>query len=93
MEKQYIIDETVGHYPKKVYVSIWGDKINEAQLQIGNLLQIDFDIESREYNSKWYTDIKAWKIEFAGTSTQNTPDNAVNTDAFIPISEDDVLPF
>jgi hypothetical protein len=56
-------------------------------------LQIDFDIESREYNSKWYTDIKAWKIEVAGTSTQNTPNNATNTDDFIPNGEDDVLPF
>ena len=42
---------------------------------MSNLLQIDFDIESREYNNKWYTDIKAWKIELAGTSTQKIPDN------------------
>ncbi len=92
-KKQDIIVETDGQYPKKVCVSIWGDKINEGQLQIGNSLQIDFDIESREYNSKWYTDIKAWKIEVASTNTQNIPDNVVNTDDFIPNSEDDVLPF
>ena len=92
-EKQDIIVETDGQYPKKVCVSIWGDKINEGQLQIGNILKIDFDIESREYNSKWYTDIKAWKIEVAGTRTQNTPDNTVNTDDFIPNGEDDILPF
>ncbi len=92
-KKQDIIVETDGQYPKKVCISIWGDKINEGQLQIGNLLQIDFDIESREYNSKWYTDIKAWKIEVAGTSSQNTPNNATNTDDFIPNGEDDVLPF
>ena len=92
-KKQDIIVETVGQYPKKVCVSIWGDKINEGQLQIGNSLQIDFDIESREYNSKWYTDIKAWKIEVAGTGTQNTSDNTVNTDDFIPNGEDDILPF
>ena len=92
-KKQDIIVETDGQYPKKVCVSIWGDKINEGQLQIGNILKIDFDIESREYNSKWYTDIKACKIEVAGTSTQNTPDNTVNTDDFIPNGEDDILPF
>lgn len=92
-KKQDIIVETDGQYPKKVCISIWGERINEAQLQIGNLLKIDFDIESREYNSKWYTDIKAWKIEVAGTSAQNNPDNTVNTDDFIPNGEDDVLPF
>ncbi len=92
-KKQDIIVETDGQYPKIVCVSIWGDKINEGQLQIGKLLKIDFDIESREYNSKWYTDIKAWKIEEAGTSTQNTPDNTVNTANFIPKGEEDILPF
>jgi hypothetical protein len=37
-KKQDIIVETDGQYPKKVCISIWGDKINEGQLQIGNLL-------------------------------------------------------
>jgi len=92
-KKQDIIVETDGQYPKKICISIWGDRINEGQLQIGNLLQIDFDIESREYNSKWYTDIKAWKIEVAGTSTQNTPTNDTNTNDFITNGEDDILPF
>ena len=92
-KKQDIIVETDGQYPKKVCISIWGEKINEAQLQIGNLLKIDFDIESREYNSKWYTDIKAWKIDVLDTSAQNATDNHVDTAAFVPNSEDDVLPF
>jgi len=92
-KKQDIIVETDGQYPKKVCISIWGDKINEGQLQIDNLLQIDFEIESREYNSKWYTDIKAWKIEVASSSTQNTPDNSIHKADFIPYGEDEVFPF
>jgi len=92
-KKQDIIVEPGGQYPQKICISILGDKINEGQLQIGNLLQIDFDIESREYNSKWYTDIKVRKIELAGTSTQNTPDNAVNTNYFMPNDAGDILPF
>ena len=69
-KKQDIIVETDGQYPKKVSISIWGDKINEQQLTIGNTLTIDFDIESREYSGRWYTDLKAWKIDIAN---QNTP--------------------
>ena len=65
-KKQDIIVETDGTYPKKVCVSIWGDKINESQLQIGATLNISFDVESREYNGRWYTDVKAWKLEAAG---------------------------
>jgi hypothetical protein len=75
-KKQDIIVETDGQYPKKVCVSIWGDKINESQLVIGNELKIDFDVESREYNSRWYTDVKAWKIE---------PANSSNAGSNIPI--------
>ena len=64
-KKQEIIVEIPGQYPKNVCVAIWGDKINESQLQIGNELTISFDIESREFNGRWYTDVKAWKIEAA----------------------------
>ena len=32
-KKQDIIVETDGQYPKKVCISIWGDKNNEGQLQ------------------------------------------------------------
>ena len=46
-KKQDIILETEGQYPKKICVSIWGEKINESQLQIGNVLTILFELESR----------------------------------------------
>ena len=70
--KQDVIVETEGQFPKKVCFSIWGDKINVSQLQIGNKLKIEFDIESREYKGKWFTDIKAWKIELIGSGTPKT---------------------
>ncbi|MFT4093916.1 MAG: DUF3127 domain-containing protein [Niabella sp.] len=66
--KQEIIVETSGQYPKKVCISIWGDKINEKVLQVGNTLNISFDVESREYNGRWYTDVKAWKVDAAGNT-------------------------
>jgi len=91
-KKQEIILETEGQYPKKVCCSIWGDKINYQQLQIGNLLKIDFEIESREYNSKWYTDVKAFKIEVLNITSIDTPISTNN-----PIEdakdESDILPF
>lgn len=64
-KKQDIIVETDGQYPKKVCISIWGDKASESVLQIGNILDISFDVESREYNGRWYTDVKAWKVDLA----------------------------
>jgi len=90
-KKQDIIVETEGQFPKKICISIWGDKINEVLLKPGNELKIDFDIESREYNGRWYTDIKAWKIELASASNQsnsNLTDNSEDSKR-----EDDDLPF
>jgi hypothetical protein len=68
-KKQEVILETEGQYPKKVCVAIWGDKADDKILQVGNTLKIDFDVESREYNGRWYTDVKAWKVEVAGAAT------------------------
>jgi len=69
-KKQDIIVETIEKFPKKICISIWGDKIDEKQLVPGNTLEIDFDLESREFNGKWYTDVKAWKIETTNTTQQ-----------------------
>lgn len=74
-KKQDIIVETEGQYPKKVCISIWGDKIDDALLQEGSQLSISFDVESREYNSRWYTDVKAWKIEPAGATPAANANN------------------
>ena len=62
-KKQDVIVETDGQYPKKICLSVWGDKIKEEILQLGSNLQFSLEIESREYNGKWYTDVKAWKVE------------------------------
>ena len=99
-KKQDIIVETEGEYPKKICISIWGDKIDESQLQIGNMLNVNFDIESREYNGRWYTDVKAWKVEVAGKSSAPVDNTAssgttVSPSPEVPSTSDesDDLPF
>ena len=78
-KKQDIIVETDGTYPKKICISIWGDKIQESQLQVGGSLKIDFDVESREYNGRWYTDVKAWKVEPASGGASQPIDKSSET--------------
>jgi hypothetical protein len=75
-KKQDIIVETDGQYPKKVCISLWVEKFDRNLLNFGNRLTISFDIESREFNGKWYTDVKAWKVESAiqtGSSHSQQP--------------------
>lgn len=66
--KQDLIVETDGQYPKKICISLWGDKITDANLQVGQIYRYDIDIESREFSGRWYTDIKAWRVENGNTT-------------------------
>lgn len=91
--KQDIIVETSGQYPKKVCVSIWGDKINDKQLSIGNDLDISFELESRDFNGKWYTDVKAWKIILIEKTTLEIPEDFHFSTDEIKEEYDDGLPF
>ena len=96
-KKQDVIIQTEGQYPKKVCVSIWGDKINNNVLQVDKNLVIDFEIESRSFNDRWYTNIKAWRITSAELEYEKTP-KLSNTDnafkSFLDSEEgDDELPF
>lgn len=92
-KKQDIIVETSGQYPKKVCISVWGDKIDANKLKTGNILKIDFDIESREYNSRWYTDVKAWKIDVAGGGNEGTSMDDVPPPTIDMSGGDDEPPF
>ncbi len=61
--KQDFILETQGQYPRKVCITQWGDRIEEFDVQEGETLTAYIDIESREYKGRWYTDVKAWRVE------------------------------
>jgi hypothetical protein len=69
--------ETQEKFPKKVCITAWNDLIGTVKgLNIDSEVKVSFDISSREYNGKWYTDVKAWKIEpgsGGGTSGSSQP--------------------
>jgi hypothetical protein len=98
-KKQDIVVETDSRFPKKICVSIWGDKIHPSQLKAGNTFNIDFDIESREFNGRWYTDVKALKIESVDSTNNAIPPTITNDYSFpepppLPSADEtDDLPF
>ena len=56
--------ETTDEYPKKVYFTVFGEeRVAKVQaLQMGEPVQVHFTPESREFNEKWYTDLRAYSI-------------------------------
>ena len=71
-KKQDFVLETPGQYPKQVCISLWGDKIDQNPLAEGEEITVSINVESREYNERWYTDVKAWKIQ-KGMVASNAP--------------------
>ena len=50
----------------------WGDKIDQFNIKQGENLAVSIDLESREYNGRWYTDVKAWKVSRDGEGADNS---------------------
>jgi hypothetical protein len=59
--KQEIIIEVAGKYPKNVCLSLWGDKTETVR--VGQTINASINLESREYNGRWYTEARVWKID------------------------------
>lgn len=95
--KQEYILETESQYPKKICFMVWGDKIDDFAIKVGESLVVSVDLESREYNGRWYTDVKAWKATRAGAETDyiptSAPDGPNNSQPENSYSLDDDIPF
>lgn len=64
-KRQDFILETEDQYPRKVCISVWGDRINLSTYQVNEKVTASINIESREFNGKWFTSVKAWRMEKA----------------------------
>ena len=61
---QAYVLETQEQYPRKVHFEVFGeDRIKANPCQLDDVVTVSFDIESREFNGRWYTSIRAWKIQ------------------------------
>jgi len=71
--KQELIIETLEQYPKQVCLVCWGDRVAEAQNFVpGQTIKAQISIESREFNGKWYTDVRPFRFDIEAPQ-QNQP--------------------
>lgn len=107
-KQEFVFEYQEGNFPTQVCMNVWGeDKVKELdKYQVGDKVKISFNLSSREYNGRWYTDVRAWRIEPAGAAPQQpgyaqpvpgygAPVSApmpTADDMSSPLSEDD-LPF
>ena len=65
--QEYVL-ETHEQYPHRMLFSIFGaDKIQQANIKAGDEVTVSFDINCKEYNGRWFNDIRAWKVDHMTT--------------------------
>ena len=84
-KKQEYVLETEEQYPRKVCFNLFGDKVDQYPAAIGDDVVVSFDLVSREFNGRWYTDVRAWKIDKVAPAAQSVPD--------MPPMPNDIPPF
>lgn len=103
--KHGFVVETSGEYPKKVAFDVidsgdkdkWG-KMKE-QVVVGNDVAVSFDVSSREWQGRWFTQANAFRVMplGAGATTQQAPQshvpNAEPAPVSAPVASEDVVPF
>lgn len=97
--QEYVL-ETHEQYPRKICFNVFGaDKIAQFKIQAGEEMTVSFDINAREYNGRWYNDIRAWRVERGTAPVGGADFTAVvdvpkaNTVDFSLQNEADDLPF
>lgn len=85
-EKFGFVGETQSQYPKTIKFDVMGDRADGVMTNVvvGNTVAVSFDISSRLWNSKYYTECQAWRtqrvdgVQQAATQTQKKPAPAQN---------------
>lgn len=100
--QEYVI-ETHDQYPRRMCFDVFGaDKIQQFNIQVGEELNVFFDIDAREWQGRWFNSIRAWKVERVGAAQQMPPMDApfppMNAAPAAPVDfaasdEKDDLPF
>jgi hypothetical protein len=85
--QDFVIEYMDGSFPTSACFSAWGeDKVRELdRFKVGDSVKVSFNVRGREYNGRWYNDLRIWKI------TSNNPNQAPTSGAPAP-SIDDMPP-
>ena len=70
MKQEFILEYPDGNFTAQAFFTAFGqDKVQElGKYQVGDRVKVSFNIKSREFNGRWYTDLQIWRLAPAGTA-------------------------
>lgn len=73
--QDFVVEYQDGSFPTSVCFSAWGqDKVQELdKYQVGDTVKVAFNVKGREYNGRWYNDLRVWRIAPAGAAPAAAP--------------------
>ena len=75
-QKNGFVIETNDKYPKQVAISCYAKLVPDvASLSIGEFVEVEFGVESREWQDKWFTDVvlRDFSVQKNGTKSEAKP--------------------
>lgn len=78
VSQEYVVEEAEGMYPKKMCFNVFGqDKIDAFAIKNGDLINVYYDIDAKEWQGRWFNSINAWKVEHEEALIEKPSDNNV----------------
>ena len=62
-KRQDVVFELPQEFSRKICVIFFNKESEVARLREGMTCTVSVNIESREFNGKWYTDVRAWRVQ------------------------------
>lgn len=62
-QRQEVIFEMTQEFSRKAAVTFFNKPADVEKLRVGESYIVSVNIESREYNGRWYTDVREWRIQ------------------------------
>ena len=60
----FVLETTTDRFPRKMMFEVFGaDKIQQFNIQVGEMVRVSFDIDAHEYQGRWYNSIRAWTVD------------------------------
>lgn len=61
-KREYVMEYMSGQYPRMVKFTIFGNRCDTINIEVGKRYVVSYDIESREFNDRWYTDVNCYAV-------------------------------